>query len=300
MRRIFDVMERVKGLAVPVVFIGESGTGKDLMARVLHDAGDRSAGPFVPVSCGAMPETLVESTLFGHTRGAFSGADAERPGILATSTGGTLYLDDIGEMPPRMQVDLLRVLQEGCFTPLGSSMSIRTDFRLIASSKVDLRALVDRGLLREDLFYRLQVLTMLLPPLKDRREDIPALARRILARETDRMNVPVRGLSKEGLDALMEHDWPGNIRELEQTIRRAVVVADSSGPLGAAELLGEESGEPMSRRGRPTELLGNEEEKEILRALEECQWNRSEAARRLGIPRRTFYRRLKKMGVLGG
>ena len=299
MRAVFELIERVKNLDVPVIFVGESGTGKDLMARVLHDVGDRREGPFVPVSCGGMPENLVEATLFGHTKGAFSGADSERPGLLITASGGTLYLDDIGEMPARMQVDLLRVLQEGCFTPVGGSASLKTNFRLIASTRERPEILVERGLLREDLFYRLQVLSVDIPPLRERREDIPILARRIVSRECNRMDRDHHDLSPEAVNAMMERPWPGNIRELEQVIRRAIVVSEGSGVL-TRELLFDDEVAVVARQENLSEPVGNDEERRIVEALEECQWNRSKAAKKLGIPRRTFYRRLKKMGLIDG
>lgn len=300
MKRVFEMMERVADLDIPVVFVGESGTGKDLLARVLHDIGERRLGPFVPVSCGGVPESLVEATLFGHTPGAFSGADKERLGLLASSTGGTLYLDDIGEMPARMQVDLLRVLQEGCFTPLGGNSSIRTDFRLLASSREDPRSLVERGLLRQDLFYRLQVLSLELPLLRERREDLPYLARRIIVREANKLGREPRPLSADALDAIDAHPWEGNVRELEQLIRRALVVSDEGPEITADALFGKVDApvrKGSAARPARTAPVDAEEEARIMEALEACQWNRSRAAKMLGIPRRTFYRRLDRMGL---
>jgi transcriptional regulator with GAF, ATPase, and Fis domain len=300
MARVFELVDRVKDLDVPVVFVGESGTGKDLLARVLHDGGSRSAGPFVPVSCGGIPDTLVEATLFGHTKGAFSGADSERPGLFATASGGTLYLDDLGEMPPRMQVDLLRVLQEGSYSPLGGQQSYRADFRLVASSKEPLEALVESGRLRSDLFYRLQVLSIDLPPLRDRPEDVPALTHRIIARESARLDISKREFTAEAITALTEHAWPGNVRELEQMIRRALVIGDPGQPLTPEILLGGDAAAPQlrTRRGRRATDLEPDEEQRIVDALDKCQWNRSKAAKMLGIPRRTFYRRLEKLGLI--
>lgn len=300
MARVFELVERIKDLDVPVVFVGESGTGKDLLARVLHDSGVRSAGPFVPLSCGGVPDTLVEATLFGHTKGAFSGADSERPGLFATASGGTLYLDDIGEMPPRMQVDLLRVLQEGSYTPLGGQQSYRADFRLIASSKEPLRSLVDGGRLRSDLFYRLQVLSIDLPPLRAHAEDVPALTHRFIARESARLEIAKREITSEGIEALCAYGWPGNVRELEQTIRRALVIGDSDEPLTPETLLGAAAphGSEPPAQGSSSGAEGLDDEQRIVDALERCQWNRSKAAKLLGIPRRTFYRRLEKLGLI--
>jgi DNA-binding NtrC family response regulator/tetratricopeptide (TPR) repeat protein len=301
MAQVFELVERVKDLDVPVVFVGESGTGKDLLARVLHDSGSRSTGPFVAISCGGVPDTLVEATLFGHTKGAFSGADSERPGLFATASSGSLYLDDIGEMPPRMQVDLLRVLQEGSYSPLGGQQSYRTDFRLIASSKEPLQDLVASGRLRSDLYYRLQVLSIDLPPLREHAEDVPALAHRIVARESGRLDIPKREITGDAIAALCAHEWPGNVRELEQTIRRALVVGDPDEALTPHSIFGGSApaGEAATpRRGRRSTVLGSEEERKIVEALEQCQWNRSRAAKLLGIPRRTFYRRLEKLGLI--
>ncbi|MFO8071388.1 MAG: sigma 54-interacting transcriptional regulator [Polyangia bacterium] len=300
MRRVFELVERVKDLDVPVVFVGESGTGKDLLARVLHDAGSRGRGPFVSVSCGGIPETLVESTLFGHTRGAFSGADSERPGLIAAAAGGTLYFDDIGEMSPRMQIDLLRVLQEGCFVPLGGQSAIRADFRLVASSRLPLERLVEDGMLRSDLFYRLEVVSMKLPPLRDRRGDIPMLARRIIARESKRLGQTAPLLSRDAVAELVGGEWPGNVRELEQVLRRTLVVGEVGEELSAESIRGVADRPRRSktgRRGRPPAEIDAEEEKRILDTLEASRWNRSEAARQLQIPRRTFYRRLAKLGL---
>ncbi|MCP4599495.1 MAG: protein kinase [Proteobacteria bacterium] len=302
MSRVFSLIERVKDLDVPVVFVGQSGTGKDLLTRVLHDHGIRRKGSFVVANCGSVPETLVEATLFGHVKGAFSGASADRHGLFHTANGGTLYFDEIGDMSPRMQVDLLRVLQEGCYTPLGATRTVDVDFRLVASSKLPLDDLVENGRLRRDLLYRLQVVTVEIPPLKARSEDILPLARQILEREAVQTNLSKRMLSKEAVKAMTTHDWPGNVRELEQVIRRALVIGDNSGPITPSELFGDreafksKSVEKQKRVRRSP--VGADEESKILEALELCQWNRTRAAEQLGIPRRTFYRKLKQLGII--
>ncbi|MCK9459026.1 MAG: sigma 54-interacting transcriptional regulator [Proteobacteria bacterium] len=303
MGRVFAVVERVKDLDLPVVVVGESGTGKDLVARVLHDVGARRNGPFVVLSCGGVPETLVEATLFGHGRGAFSGADAESPGLLAAAASGTLYLDDVGEMTARMQVDLLRVLQEGSFVPLGKSEPVRAQCRFVASSRVPLEALVERGRLRQDLYYRLGVVAIELPPLRERREDIPSLARCIAHREAERLGRPDPGLDASALEALAAHPWPGNVRELEQLLRRALVVDDETGPLTADRLFGGAAPLPqpiVARRGKIAAGAEAAERDRYVEALEASQWNRSLAAQKLGVPRRTFYRRLETLGLLKG
>lgn len=300
MKRVFSLIERIKDLDVPVVFVGASGTGKDLLARVMHDASSRSRGPFVAVNCGSVPETLVEATLFGNVRGAFSGATHDRPGIIATANKGSLYLDDIQDMSPRMQVDLLRFLQEGSYTPLGGGEQIRADVRLIVSSKMPLQNLVEDGLLREDLRYRLEVVTVTLPPLKDRPEDLPLLASRILDREADNTGRPRRGLTREAHDRLTDHDWPGNVRELEQSLRRAVIIGEDLEPITADEIFGatprKAFKEALENKSRGD--LDDDDRARIVEALERCKWNRTLAAKELGMPRRTFYRRLEKLGLL--
>lgn len=304
MQRVFALVERVKDLDVPVVFVGGSGSGKDLLARVMHDIGERRRGPFVAVSCGGVPDTLVESSLFGHAKGAFSGAADDSPGLLRTAANGTLYLDDIEGMSPRMQVALLRVLQEGCFTPLGCALQIQASFRLAMSSKVPLSELVAAGALREDLRYRLEVVTVELPDLRARTEDIPVLARRFIEREAKAMGRPMRTLARSGLDAMIKHPWPGNIRQLEQAIRRVMVVGETGEPISSEELMGAprrvaESSGPEKLRVIETEV-SEDERRQILEALTQCKWNRTLAAQQLGMPRRTFYRRLEKYGLVGG
>ncbi len=301
MASVFSLVDRVKDLDVPIVLVGESGTGKDLLVRVMHEKGVRKSGPFVVMNCGGVPETLVEATLFGYTRGAFSGATSARKGMLETAHSGTLYLDEIGDMSPRMQVDLLRVLQEGTFTPLGGADTVEVDIRLAASSKVPLEDLVEQGRLRKDLLYRLDVVTIELPPLKDRPEDILPLARHILERETARIGWTPRAFSKDAAQALCAHEWPGNVRELEQTIRRMLVISEDSGVIRAEELFasgGASRKTSASVRKKSRASLESDEESRILAALERCQWNRTKAAKDLGIPRRTFYRKIDKMGLV--
>jgi DNA-binding NtrC family response regulator len=301
MSQVFSLVERVKDLDVPVVFVGESGTGKDLLARVLHDHGSRRSGSFVALNCGGVPETLVESTLFGHIKGAFSGASADRQGILEAANKGTLYLDEIGDMSPRMQVDLLRVLQERTYTPLGAAQPVAVDLRLVASSKVPLPELADSGRLRRDLLYRLEVVTVDLPPLAERGDDILPLARRILDREAAHTGRPPRGLSRAAAAALVAHPWPGNVRELEQAIRRAIIIGEGTGPLepgdifvGAAPAASVPGGDDGASGGAEE----GDERARLLGALERCRWNRTKAAKELGIPRRTFYRKLDKLGLV--
>ncbi len=304
MSKVFSLVERVKDLDVPVVFIGESGTGKDLLVRVLHDQGVRGTGPFVVLNCGGVPETLIEATLFGHVKGAFSGAGASRDGVLRAASGGTLYLDEIGDMSPRMQVDLLRVLQEGNYAPLGAAEMVEVDLRLVASSKVPLDELVTQGRLRRDLLYRLEVVSVEIPPLRKRKEDILPLARWILERESRQAGYAKRSLSREAVETIVSHNWPGNVRELEQAIRRALVVGEGTGPIIPEELAIVNKSRRMNRlkdkarKRRSHASMDTEEETQILAALERCQWNRTKAAEEMGIPRRTFYRKLGKLGLV--
>ena len=304
MQKVFNLIERVRQNDIPVVITGASGTGKDMVAKVIHESGHRSSGPFVTLACGAIPENLVESTLFGYRKGAFSGAQVDSHGIFAAASGGTLYLDDIAEMPMRMQVDLLRVLQEGAFTPLGDHRKFTIDFRLLCSSKVPLQELVDNGVLREDLYYRLQVITIDLPNLRARIEDIPLLAVHIARNEATRLDVPWSGFNASTLNRLAQQPWSGNIREMEQYIRRLLIIgqSDDDGAVGADTGIGSGSEPllPMTNQtgfsaGPPT---ADGEKERIVHALESCQWNKTRAAEMLGMPRRTFYRRLKQFDIV--
>lgn len=304
MSRVVALADRVKDLDVPVAIVGESGTGKDLLARVLHEHGLRGTGPYIVLACGSIPESLVEATLFGSVKGAFSGATQDKIGTLEAAHRGTLYLDEIGDMSARIQVDLLRVLQEGRFTPLGAAHPIDVDFRLIVSSTTPLDDLVAAGRLRKDLYYRLQVVTIELPPLRERNEDIIPLARLILEREAYKLKEQRRSLSKEAAQMLLGREWPGNVRELEHLLRRALIINPGLGSITAEDLLEDRqlaqnalTAVPPSRvriRGHQQE----DEKRRIVEALEQCKWNRSKAALKLGIPRRTFYRRLEKLGLL--
>ncbi len=291
MQKVFKLIERVKDTDIPVVITGRSGTGKDLVARVIHEAGKRSSGPFVSLPCGSIPETLVESTLFGYRKGAFSGAQLDNAGILAAACGGTLYLDDVAEMPLRMQVDLLRVLQEGAYTPLGDHRKFTIDFRILCSSKLPLEQLVETGRLREDLFYRLQVISISLPDLKDRLEDVPFIAANIARTEAGRLGLPWSGFSPDTLTQYSRRPWPGNIRELEQEVRRQLIVGNLDD--GHDSLKDETSAlkAPISR-------TRENEREQMMAALEKSQWNKTRAAQLLGMPRRTFYRRLKEYDII--
>jgi serine/threonine-protein kinase PknK len=309
MRRVFAVLDRVRDADVPVVIRGESGTGKELIARAIHYAGHRSTGPFVALNCAAVPDSLLESELFGHVRGAFTGADRHRRGVLARASGGTLLLDEVGDMPSKMQVDLLRVLQDGRVRPLGSEADEEVDVRIVAATQRPLADLVAAGRFREDLFYRLDVVELRLPPLRERGDDIPLLCDHFLKRFEQREGVRRRRLSREALARLCAHPLPGNVRQLEHVLLNACVMTD--GDTIGPEDLPLEPGEspPVAVPAAPPAGSGDGdlahgmedfkrgEKRRILRALEAHGWNRARAARELGIPRRTFYRRLQEHGI---
>ncbi|MCC7539058.1 MAG: sigma-54-dependent Fis family transcriptional regulator, partial [Deltaproteobacteria bacterium] len=290
LRRALDVARRVAPSDLPVLIEGESGTGKELVARYLHARGPRATGPFVAVNCGALPETLLESELFGHVRGAFTGAMRDHPGVFRVASGGTLLLDEVGEMPARMQTRLLRVLQEGEVRPVGGGHPVKVDVRVVAATHRDLEREVEEGRFRRDLFYRLVGIRIVLPPLRDRRDDIPLLARRALERIAREPGMRPVGLSRSAVSALVAHDWPGNVRELEQTLRRAVLVADGD-ELTAADLGLGAAG--ATRR----DALSKVDKALLEQALRGARGNRTVAARALGISRVTLHRWMKRHGV---
>ena len=318
MRKVFAVVDRVLDTSVPVVIQGESGTGKELVARAVHYGGSRAKGPFVAVNCAAIPEALLESELFGHVKGAFTGADRDRRGVLSQASGGTLFLDEVGDMPMKMQVDLLRVLQDQKVRPVGAEQEEEVDVRVIAASNKSLADLVARGKFREDLFYRLDVVDIRLPPLRERPEDIPLLCDHFLGQFAERDGVPARRLSRDALKRLAEHPMPGNVRQLEHVLLNAWVLVEGE-VIEADDLALDPDGSSVDRvaaerarramaaaDGRPASVAApqtyddykEEEKQRILNALEEAGWNRVRAAKAMGIPRRTFYRRLKEYGIL--
>jgi len=331
MARVIRLGERAGHSSIPVLIEGESGVGKELVARAIQGASDRKGKPFVTVNCGALPANLVESILFGHEKGAFTGATDKHSGKFLEANGGTLFLDEIGELPLETQVKLLRALQEGEIDPVGSKRPVRIDIRLISATNQNLIDLVKRGLFREDLFYRLNVFPINIPPLRARREDIADLTRRFITRFAAEEGRNVRGISPDALSLLTSYDWPGNVRQLENAVFRAVVLADSDEltvdefPQIAAQVQGYEVRVPPAPSlGRP----GVEKEREIVRveirdpnvlrllgqhgemrrldnleaetirfALAHYRGQMSEIARRLGIGRSTLYRKMKEYGL---
>jgi Nif-specific regulatory protein len=298
MQEVYDLLDRAADSPFPALLLGETGTGKELAARALHARSSRRSRPFLAVNCAAFNETLLESELFGHRRGAFTGAETDRKGVFELAHGGTLFLDEIGGMSPGMQAKLLRVLQDGEFRPVGAKKTLRVDVRIVAATNLDLDALVQEESFREDLFYRLNVIRIVLPPLRQRREDIPMLTEHFIAVAIGAGSLPVPELEPGATHELTSHAWPGNVRELEHTIQKIVLYA-KGGPVNAAlvrRLLPRTSArlDPVST-GFPS--LRELEARNIRRALEVCSWNREEAARRLGIGRATIYRKMKEAGI---
>jgi DNA-binding NtrC family response regulator len=298
MHAVLDLVERVAPTDATLLIQGESGTGKEVIAKAVHHASKRAARPFVAMNCGAVPETLLESELFGYMRGAFTGAAVGKPGLFEEADGGTLFLDEIAEMPAALQVKLLRALQSGEVRRLGATQPATIDVRVIAATHGDLVTLVSQGSFREDLFYRLNVIQVVLPPLRDRREDIPALAEHFLARAADKLDRTLR-LSPGALERLLRYPWPGNVRELENAIERAailarsdVVDADDLPPHVAAGL---QLGPPPALPRQTT--LADAERVHILQTLERFGKNHAGAAEALGIGRTTLWRKLKEYGI---
>lgn len=304
MLRIFRMAETLQHSEATVLITGESGTGKEVVARAIHQHSTRSSGPFVAVNCGAIPADLLESELFGHVRGAFTGAIRDRIGRFELATHGTLFLDEIGDLPPSLQVKLLRVLQERQYQRLGESTTRSTHARIIAATNIDLRVALKKGHLREDLYYRLCVVPIDIPPLRERREDIPPLSQHLLTRITAQ-NGLVRRISPQAMRVLLDYSWPGNVRELANVIEYAVTVAGRETIL--PEDLPEEVKRPgsenharssnsMQIRGEDRAEVSTEDlETERLRSvLDAHQWKREQAAKTLGISRATLWRRMRE------
>ena len=298
MQAVLDLVARVAPTDATVLIQGESGTGKEVIAKALHHASARTARPFVAVNCGAVPETLLESELFGYMRGAFTGAAVPKPGLFEEADGGTLFLDEIAEMPASLQVKLLRTLQSGEVRRLGATQAHVVDARVIAATNGDLAAMISQGGFREDLFYRLNVIQLALPPLRERREDHPALAEHFLARGAAKLGRALR-LSPEALECLLRYPWPGNVRELENAIERAAILARSEivtpDDLPPHVAAGMQLG-PSPVLPRQT-TLADAERAHILQTLERFGRNHSGAAEALGIGRTTLWRKLKEYGI---
>jgi DNA-binding NtrC family response regulator len=307
MAAVVALVRRAAASDATVLITGESGTGKEVVARAIHSTGERRAGRFVAVNCAAIPESLIESELFGHARGSFTGATAEHRGLFEDAHGGTIFLDEIADLPLAMQVKLNRVLQERRVRRVGATEELPVDVRVIAATNVELKARVAAGQFREDLYYRINVLHIELPPLRDRREDIPALAAFLLERHGARREERPEGFTEEALSALVKYAWPGNVRELENAIERALAVTD--GPRIELEALpGEVAGvlRPRATHGTETHLSYREvvdlardraSREYLITLMRELGGNVTEAARRAGMERESLHRLLKRYGV---
>ncbi|MEW6269452.1 MAG: sigma 54-interacting transcriptional regulator [Thermodesulfobacteriota bacterium] len=330
MDEVFKLAERAGSSPIPVLITGETGTGKELLARGIHASSKRAAGPFVAINCAAMPEALLESELFGHRRGAFTGAINDHRGLFEAASGGTLFLDEVGEMPVAMQAKLLRALQEGAVTPLGDTRPRKTDARILSATNRDLEAEVEKGAFRADLYYRLAALTIRMPALRERREDIPLIARRLVRVSASRQAKSINGIAPDAMAVLQAYDWPGNVRELQNVIDRAIALARDGATIDARHL------PPLARAASTTAAAGRDvhggtepgrpdpgsdvtqlavatgtrpasedlrdaraafEAEHIARVLEQHRGNVARAARALGLSRTSLHKKIREYGI---
>ncbi len=289
MVEIYKTVARVAPTDATVVIEGETGTGKEMVARMIHRGSLRAHAPFVAVDCASIPPSLLESELFGSMRGAFTGADRDRAGVFESANRGTVFLDEIGEVEPEFQVKLLRFLQEREIRPVGSSRPKEVDVRVVAATNRDLQQLVDEGRFREDLWYRLNTVRITMPPLRERRDDIPSLARFFFNRYSSRYGRDVK-LMDSGVKALQDHTWPGNVRQLQHMVERLTILADRIDAEAVRDAL-----TVMENREKPVDTLADAEEDQIRRVLAATGGNKSKAAQILGIERKTLYRKLERM-----
>lgn len=295
MQSLFTNLRKVAGVDAPVLITGESGTGKELSARAIHERSSRADGPFVAVNCGAIPANLVQSELFGYEKGAFTGASQRKIGRIESASGGTIFLDEIGDLPLDMQVNLLRFLQEKTIERVGATNQVNVDVRVIAATHVNLEEAVAQGLFREDLYYRLHVLDIKMPALRDRHEDIELLARYFFKKFTAEKNHEVQGFAPDALKAMNEHDWPGNVREMINRIRRAMVMCEHN--LITATDLGLEKSILTPRLVTLDKIRIEAEREAIKHALRRNNNNLSRASNELGVSRMTLYRLIEKCGL---
>jgi two-component system NtrC family response regulator len=295
-RTIFDSIRKVATTDAPVLILGESGTGKEMAARAIHQRSSRKGGPFVAINCSAIPETLLESELFGHEKGAFTGAHAQRKGRIESATGGTLFLDEIGEIPLPLQVKLLRFLQEQCIERVGGRQEIQIDARVVAATNADLKKGMAGGTFREDLFYRLSVVQIVLPPLRERENDIRLLAQFFLQRFAAQNNKSGLTFDPEALRALNRHTWPGNIRELENCVKRAVIMAE--GKRLTAQDLELAAADPNASVTTLKDARENVEREMVQQALRKHSGKITAAAIELGVSRPTLYELMEKLGIV--
>ena len=304
MQKIFEIIQKVAHYKSTILITGESGTGKELVARALHYHSDRSQKPFVPVNCGAIPENLLESELFGHFKGAFTDAIRTKKGLFEEADTGTLFLDEIGELPAQLQVKLLRVLQEGEIRRVGDSKPIQVDVRIIAATVKDLTKEVNEGRFREDLYYRLNVLPVHIPPLRERKEDVPLLVNHFLAKNNQNLNKNVKGIDHKALEALMNYPWYGNVRELENTIERAMVLTDKDSiepenlPMEVQNFQNRVEIAPLDEEECSIKKAAKVMEMNLIKkALKRTRGNHTHAARLLEISHRALLYKIKEYGI---
>jgi len=297
MARLYDMAGRVARTDANVLLTGESGTGKRALAKAIHEAGPRAAGPYVTITCANLPAELLESELFGHEKGAFTGAHEARRGRFEQAHGGTILIDGLDELAPQLQGKLLRVVQERTFERLAGTRTIDVDVRLLSSTRMDLESQVASGRFRGDLFYRLNVVRLDLPPLRDRLEDLPALAAEMLAAIAVRHGRPAPAIAPDALELLLRHDWPGNLRELRNVLEAACIASPGDSIPAAALAFGPPGANPVGEALRDMLSLSQLEERYIREVLRRTQGRRAEAARILGINRKTLLEKRKRYGI---
>jgi two-component system response regulator PilR (NtrC family) len=296
--QVQKMIAKVARSQAPVHISGESGTGKELVARMIHEQGSRQDRAFVPVNCGAIPAELVESEFFGHKKGSFTGAVADKQGLFQTAEGGTLFLDEIADLPLAMQVKLLRVIQEKSLRPIGATEEITVDVRILSATHKDLAALVEKGQFREDLYYRINVIELLVPPLRDRNGDVFILSEAIVARIADNMQLPIPKFDNAARTKLAGYRFPGNVRELENILERAITLCEDD-TISASDIMVKNNGEQAANISNPIlgETLQDVERTAIVQALEETRYNKTAAAKKLGLTLRALRYRIQKLDI---
>jgi len=299
MKELFELVASVAKSEANILIQGENGTGKEVIANAIHTASMRAKGPFIKINCAAIPKDLIESELFGYRRGAFTGAVTDKVGLLELAEGGSLLLDEIGDMPAYLQTKLLRMLQEREYRPVGSDRIVHVDFRLICATNVDIETALREGRLREDLYFRINTIALRVPPLRERPEDVPTLATHFLGIFTARYNRPVKTISPAAFDVLLRNRWPGNVRELENAIERAVLVCkgDQIVPEDLPDALLEAGLSTQEFAIPPNRTLAEIEKMAILQTLQRTNWNKQETAHILGLYRPTLYSKMKKYEI---
>ncbi|MGH9256807.1 MAG: sigma-54-dependent transcriptional regulator [Vicinamibacterales bacterium] len=299
MKEVFELVESVAASDANILIQGENGTGKELIANAIHHNSNRVKGPFIKINCAAIPKDLIESELFGYKKGAFTGAGTDKIGLFEMAEGGSLLLDEIGEMPPYLQTKLLRVLQEREYRPIGSDRLVHVDFRLVCATNIDLDVALRDGKLREDLYFRINTITLRVPPLRERTEDVPLLCNHFLAKFNERYRKTVRSISPAAYHLLIRNRWPGNVRELENAIERAVLVSKTGEiqPADLPETIREEASPAQEFTVPPHRTLAEIEKMAIVQTLQRTNWNKQEAAQILGLYRPTLYSKMKKHDI---